>query len=181
MQLGSLVVDAVYALVAFTGLATLARGGAFHVLLGLTGTGILLALGYSTLRQGWRREAVRSRRREIGRQSCEVQGLAGSASHVVRRGALLGASISLASPFGVAFWLAVGGAILQQARADATPAVAGFAIGSLLWVIGFPVLLGITRGAIGLHADTAYRVASMVCGLALIGFGIALGQAAVRI
>jgi hypothetical protein len=81
----------------------------------------------------------------------------------------------------VAFWLAVGGAILQQARADTTPVLAGFAIGSLLWVIGFPLLLAITGGAIGLHADTAYRVASVMCGLALIGFGIALGQAAMGI
>jgi threonine/homoserine/homoserine lactone efflux protein len=110
-----------------------------------------------------------------------VRGPSGGAGPAVRRGALIGAAISLASPFGVAFWLAVGGSMLQQARLDAAPVLAGFVLGSLIWAIGLPVLLGTTRPAIGTHADTAYRVLSVVCGLALVGFGFGVGQALVGI
>jgi threonine/homoserine/homoserine lactone efflux protein len=93
----------------------------------------------------------------------------------LRRGALLGAAISLASPFGIAFWLSVGGTVLQEARADAAPVMASFVFGSLLWAIGLPALLGLLHPAIGPHAGTAYRAVSVVRGLALIGFGLALG------
>jgi hypothetical protein len=71
--------------------------------------------------------------------------------------------------------------VLQRARADVAPVLAGFVLGSLFWAIGLPVLLGLLRPAIGPHAGTAYRAVSVACGLALIGFGLALGGALIGI
>jgi threonine/homoserine/homoserine lactone efflux protein len=185
VQLGSLLGEAVYALVALAGLEILAHTAAFHLLLGLVGTAFLVTLGWSSLRQGWHGEAVgapyqggASPRSERLRQPRGPWRRRGGA---LRRGALFGAAISLASPFGVAFWLSVGGTVLQQARADAAPVIAGFVLGSLLWAIGLPALLGLARPATGRHADATYRVVSALCGLALIGFGLALGGALIGI
>jgi threonine/homoserine/homoserine lactone efflux protein len=179
IQLGALLGEIVYALIALAGLEILARTTAFHLLLGLVGTAFLIVLGWSSLRQGWRGEAVgasyqvgASRGTEDFRQSCRTSRRRGGA---LRGGALLGAAISLASPFGVAFWLSAGGTVLRQARADAAPVIAGFVLGSLLWAIGLPTLLRLARPAIGRHAGAAHRAVSAVCGLALIGFGLALG------
>jgi threonine/homoserine/homoserine lactone efflux protein len=58
VQLGSLLGEAAYALVALAGLEVLARTAAFHLLLGLVGPSLLVALGWSSLRQGWRGEAA---------------------------------------------------------------------------------------------------------------------------
>jgi threonine/homoserine/homoserine lactone efflux protein len=165
-QLGSLTGEAMYALLAFAGLAVVAGTAVFHFLLPLVGATLLLALGLSSLRQAWHEESIRAARWDTPRTE----------GRSLRLGALLGAAISLANPLAITFWLAVGGTVLHQARVDAPPVVAGFVLGRLLWAVGVPALLGAARPAIGHHAGTVYTGVSVVCGLALIGFGLHLAQ-----
>jgi threonine/homoserine/homoserine lactone efflux protein len=172
VQLGGMVGQVVYALLALAGAGLLFRSATVHTLLGLAGAGLLLYLGATAVRQGWCERHAASA--QAGGGACAEPG----APRTARGGLKLGAAISLASPWGIAFWLSVGGTALPRTPGGAAGFLGGFVVGGLLWALGFPVLVGWIRSRSAQAAGLA-SVVSIVCGLALIVFGLALGYSVI--
>jgi threonine/homoserine/homoserine lactone efflux protein len=173
VQLGGMVGQIVYALLALAGVGLLFRSAAVHTLLGLAGAGFLLYLGATAVHRGWR-----GRHAAASAQAGGVE-LAGGGERAVRGGMRLGAAISLASPWGIAFWLSVGGTALPRTPGGAAGFLGGFVVGGLLWALGFPVLVGWIRSRRAQAIAGLSNVVSIGCGIALIAFGLALAYSVI--
>jgi threonine/homoserine/homoserine lactone efflux protein len=173
VQLGGMVGQIVYALLALAGVGLLFRSAAVHTLLGLAGAGFLLYLGATAVRRGWCGRRVAS-----SAQAGRVEP-AGGGELAVRGGLRLGAAISLASPWGIAFWLSVGGTALPRTPGGAAGFLGGFVVGGLLWALGFPVLVGWIRSRSAQVVAGLSNVVSIGCGIALIAFGLALAYSVI--
>lgn len=90
-EVGALVGDAAWAILALSGAAFLAAHGHVSMLLGVVGALLLFVLGGNALRDAW-----------IGRMP-QAQNMS------TRTDFLAGALISLSNPFAIAFWLGLGG------------------------------------------------------------------------
>lgn len=105
LQLGSLLGDALYAVLGLLGLdLVLTHLVVAHIVLGLGGIGLLLYLGSSALRDGWlgvRRSQIRPavRASEHHRQHAAVD--------ATRKTFQIGVVMSMTSPFGLAYWASV--------------------------------------------------------------------------
>ncbi len=164
VQLGSLVGDAMYALLALAGLAALAQNAALQSVLAAFGAAFLIYLAWSSFQSVRAPVAVTA-------DPAGFQNL----TEIERRGAFLsGLAISLANPWAIAFWLSLGGALASLGVANAgasTSALffASFMLGSILWSIALAVIVGRLRGVI---RPAIFRIISMVCGVALGAFGV---------
>ncbi len=158
VQLGSLVGDATYALLALAGLALLAQNAMLQFALG--GFGALFLMYLAGL-------SFQSARADLS----GFQNLTG----VNQRGAFFsGMAISLANPWAIAFWLSLGGALASLGVANAGGSIvalffASFMLGSSLWSIALAVIVGRLRGVM---RPVIFRVVSMACGIALGAFGV---------
>lgn len=165
VQLGSLIGDATYALLALAGLAALAQIPALQIVLGAFGALFLLYLAWS---------AIQSTRTPV---VVTANGVAGAleSPRGERRGAFLtGMALSLANPWGIAFWLSLGGALasLGVANADGTQMgffFASFMFGAALWSLLLAVVVGKIRT---LLRPAILQGVSVVCGIALGAFGV---------
>jgi chemosensory pili system protein ChpE len=162
VQLGSLVGDATYALLALAGLAALAQSPALQIALGTFGALFLMYLAWSSFRTA-RAPVVVTPRGETH--------IGGSSS--ARRAFLTGMAISLANPWAIAFWLSLGGALASLGVASASlPQIAlffaGFMLGAALWSIALALVVG---RACGLMRPAVFRLVSIACGIALAAFG----------
>jgi chemosensory pili system protein ChpE len=175
IQLGGIIGELVYALLALAGSELLVRNGIVQTLLGLVGMGLLLFLGGSSLREGWR-----GRKKSSSGQTRQAEATSPFSLREVRRCVGLGIAISLSSPFGIAFWLSVGGTALHQANGNVVGFLAGFVVGSLFWAMGLPLLVRMLRASREEAVDAISNVVAIACGLALIFFGLALGVAMIR-
>jgi chemosensory pili system protein ChpE len=165
VQLGSLVGDATYALLALAGLAALAQNPAFQFALGAFGALFLLYLAGSSFYS-----ALAPAPNTLG-----VSRGAGVLPNGERRSAFLsGMGISLANPWAIAFWLSLGGALASLGIAAAGPFAtafffASFMLGAATWSFALAVFVGRMHG---LMRPGIFRVVSIVCAVALGGFGI---------
>lgn len=162
VQLGSLVGDATYALLALAGLAALAQNPALQIALGAFGAMFLMYLAWSSF------QTARLQTSPL-RLSPERKGEGGGVSAF-----LSGMAISLANPWAIAFWLSLGGALasLGVANADATYIAiffASFMLGAAAWSFALAVIVGRMRG---LMRPVVFRIVSIVCGIALGAFGL---------
>jgi len=165
LQLGALVGDLGYALLALRGASLVGAHSPLAVLLGLASTALLLYLGGSSLRAGYRQPAT------------QAAGMATEQPISVfswRACLLTGATLSLANPYAAAYWLALGSTALQQTHDHPAPFLMGFLLSDLLWVLGFPLLIGWSRTMLG---PSFFRWISIACSVGLISFGLALGRA----
>ena len=159
VQLGSLVGDATYALLALAGLAALAQNPALQIALGAFGALFLLYLAWSSF-QTARAPAVIAARDDLS---------------VAPRGAFVsGMAISLANPWAIAFWLSLGGALASLGVASASTGqialfFASFMLGAAAWSFALAVFVGRLRGWM---RPAVFRVVSIACGLALGAFGL---------
>jgi chemosensory pili system protein ChpE len=166
VQLGSLVGDATYALLALGGLAALAQNPAFQFALGALGALFLLYLAWSTFHSALAPGGLTF----SGAQSSSTM-LSGE-----RRSAFLsGMGISLANPWAIAFWLSIGGALASLGVAVAGPFAiafffASFMLGAAIWSFALAVLVGRVHG---LMRPAIFRGVSIACAVALGGFGVA--------
>lgn len=156
-QLGSLLGDTVWAVMALLGAAFLVQSTTARLVLGLAGTLLLLRLAWSALRDGWR-------------------GAVPAATASGGGDFATGAMLSLANPWAVAFWLGVGGAIVAGGIADPGPGhfavfLGGFLTGALLWCLAISALAGWGRRLVGAGF---FRWLNLGCGLALAYFGVTL-------
>jgi threonine/homoserine/homoserine lactone efflux protein len=82
--------------------------------------------------------------------------------------------LAMANPYGIAFWLAIDGAMLRGARGQAPIFLGGFFLGALLVALTIALLVGKSHTRI---TPWIVRLASYGFGMALIGFGLSLGYA----
>jgi threonine/homoserine/homoserine lactone efflux protein len=165
VQLGSLVGDATYALLALAGLAALAQNQAIQFALGTFGALFLLYLAVSSLY---------SALVPTGLTLSATKG-AGILANSERRSAFLsGMGISLANPWAIAFWLSLGGVLGSLGVAAAGPlATAFFFVSFMLGAAGWSLALAAFVGRMhGLMRPGIFRVVSIICAVALGGFGI---------
>jgi chemosensory pili system protein ChpE len=168
VQLGSLVGDVTYALLALAGLAALAQNSTLQFALGAFGALFLMYLAWSSFTSPLTPaplpspdELLRRGERGLGERG-EVAAF------------LSGMAISLANPWAIAFWLSLGGVLASLGVVGAsTPQIAvffaSFMFGVILWSLALAVIVGHLRG---LMRPAIFRVVSIVCGVALGGFGV---------
>ena len=158
LQLGALLGLLLWAAVALAGVAFLVQNMLARVLLGMTGVLLLFWLAWQALR-----DAYRGRRGEARAEN-------------TRGEFALGASLTLANPFPVIFWLSVLPAVIatRQALLDVRAVAAffaGFLLSALLWAVFMAGLL--VWG--GRFVTPAFlRLVNLVCGLALMFFALRL-------
>jgi threonine/homoserine/homoserine lactone efflux protein len=170
IQLGACAGHAFWAALAFAGLGVLALYPGVHLFLGLTGTVVLLYLGWSSLQEGVRMLKVRS-----GGTSTRValKASVGGASPVNIRALGTGVAISVTNPFAVAFWLSVGGTVLHQSGRNPALFLVGFFLSVVVWALALPWATVVARQA--LHGRAQGWISS-ACGLALMVLGCSLGH-----
>ena len=163
---GIAVVDALYAAAGAAGAASLLTIGPLRLILGLVGAAVLIVLGIRTLYSAFR-----------VRQGLEVP------SEVAdpRRAFLTSLAATASNPTTIASWAAIFAAASVAGATDssggAVALVAGVALGSLAWVTVLATVTAVLRRAAG---ERAMRVADVIAGAGLIGFGCALAYGSVR-
>lgn len=157
IQMGALLGDAVWAVVALTGAALLLQHDVLALALGLVGAGFLFHLARVALVGALR-----------GSQD-------GSATERAGSGLLTGVVFSLANPAGIAFWTGIGGGMLGASGGysfeRASAFLAGFIIGALAWGVGMAALVAWGRR---FATPRLFRLIDALCGAALGYFGIRL-------
>jgi len=110
VELGSLVGDAVWAVIALIGAAFLVQNAAARLLLGCIGTLLLLRLAWNALKQ-WYRPAQAVIENTPGKRH--------------NGDFMAGAALSLANPQAIAFWIGVSGGMIATTTdiASAAPAI----------------------------------------------------------
>ena len=157
-ELGSLVGDATWALIALSGVAYLAAYRPVSIALAALGVLLLLRLAWHALRDAWAGALPQPRRAPSGGDFAA------------------GASLSLSNPFAIAFWLGLGGtvSVLGPARQNHPALVMffmAFMLAALLW--SFFIAAMIAWGRRFLSA-AFYRWINLACGTALAYFAIKL-------
>lgn len=158
VQVGALLGDLAWAMLALAGTGLFVQHRPVQVLLGIAGACFLLRLAWSALQQAWR------------------GGLPGAPGRVDRGDFVTGLVFSLANPFGLAFWSGVGGGM--AGLGDGTPGLgnaaiflAGFAAGAAGWCLGVSAAVAWGRRFVGV---TVIAWISALSGLALGYFGLRL-------
>jgi threonine/homoserine/homoserine lactone efflux protein len=156
-QVGALVGDALWATVALSGLMVIRPYAGLHLVLGVCGALLLLGMASGALRDslcGQAPIALRPRR---------------------QTDLLLGALLSLANPFAIAFWLSIGSGLLpastltKELPAVAT-AVGAFILATLIWSILLAAVASYGRALATAAALRCLNAGAGVC-MALFGFG----------
>ncbi len=168
LQLGSLIGDAVWALVALGGAAFLVQNAAARLALGAGGALVLLALAWSAFRDARGGAATSG----AARSSAMPQTAGGRG----RGDFITGALLSLGNPFAIAFWLGVGGSAVSSRVADPQAVdyvvfFLSFMLGALAWAFFLAGLIARSQRAI---TPRFFRWVNIVCGLALMYFAINL-------
>ncbi len=168
VQLGSLVGDATYALLALAGLAVLAQNALLQFALGGFGALFLLYLAGLSFQSARAPIAVTPRGEAV------IVGSSAARRNETRGAFFSGMAISLANPWAIAFWLSLGGALASLGVVNAGGSIialffASFMLGATLWSVALAVIVGRLRGVM---RPVIFRVVSMACGIALGAFGL---------
>jgi len=149
VQLGALIGDTAWAVVAVSGVSVLVRWQGVRVVLGFAGSGFLLWLA-------------------VGALLAAARGRAGAGLPASARGDFVtGVFFSLSNPFGLAFWLGVGGGITVHGG-SAVGFLTGFVLGAASWCFASAAVIGWGRRWVGARL---FRVVDLLCGLALAYYG----------
>lgn len=163
VQVGSLIGDATWAVVGLTGAGVLMQVGAVKGVLAAAGVALLAWLGLQALR-----DAVKGGLPEA------------SGDHSGRGDFLAGALLSLTNPFAVAYWMALGGALVAMGIEQPEPRhyavfFTGFMASSVLWCF---VMAGAVAWFRRILTPGLYRAVNALCGLSLVGLAGVLGAQA---
>jgi chemosensory pili system protein ChpE len=159
VQLGSLVGDAIYALLALAGLAALAQDPTLELALGAAGAMFLMYLAWSSF------------------QSARVPMTFSSGGEIAlewKSAFLSGLAISLTNPWAIAFWLSLGGVlatlgVVSASGSEVAVFFASFMLGSALWALVLSLAIARIRRWI---RPVIFRAVSIACGVALGAFGL---------
>jgi threonine/homoserine/homoserine lactone efflux protein len=162
VQLGALVGDGLWAVLALGGVAALAQGKSIGIALGAIGSIFLCRLAFGALRSAW-----------IGQRP--------TAARAARGGAVwTGVVFGLANPAGLAFWAGIGGGTLAVREVNVTVYglfLVAFLVGALCWSFGFSALVAWGRR---FASPRLFRAIDAVCGAVLGFFGVRLLWTTVR-
>ncbi len=155
---GSLVGDAVWAVVGLSGAGILMQIPAVRGVIGIAGAALLAWLGLQALRDAWQNRQPPAAPPSVGNDFTT------------------GAVLSLTNPQAVAYWIAFGGSIqvlIGHAATFLEFAVffGGFMIACVVYCFAAAALIS---GARRLLTDRLYRSVNAVCGAALAGFAVFL-------
>lgn len=160
LELGSIIGDITWAVIALIGAAFLVQNAVARLILGFAGVGLLLWLAWGALRDAW-----------TGHMPKALE----DASH--QDDFRTGAAISLANPQAIAFWLTIGGSIASTGLSD-TPGAqhftmffAGYLLALILYCFGVSALVAWGRRFI---TPTVMRGLNVICALALSYFAVIL-------
>ena len=158
VQLGALLGLILWAVIAFVGTALLVQNTLARVMLGATGVLLLLWLAWQALRDGYRGKGGETKAANV------------------RGDFALGASLTLANPFPVVFWLSVLPTLMATGRASLDPKevvvfFAGFLVSALLWSVLMSSLIAWGRRFV---TPVFFRLVNLVCGLFLGFFALKL-------
>ena len=162
VQLGSIIGDFMWFMIALIGLGQLAQISIIRGALAVIGVGLLLYLGFCGMR-----DAFKAAKLEQGRAIDTRQGAFRS-----------GMAISIANPMAIGYWLSIGGTLVAtgvagQSGGQTASFVFGFVAGTVLWA--FIMALAVRFGRQILHPNL-FRVINFGCGAALMIFGITLAS-----
>ncbi len=158
VELGSLVGDAAWAVVALVGVAVIVQSPPVRLMLGLAGAGLLAYLAWRAFHDA-RKDAIPQQHGATSRGDFAS-----------------GAFLSLGNPFEVAFWVTVGGSVVSTIIPDPQPLhlvvfFVGFMSGGLLWSV---FLAGVVAWGRRLLNPAFFRWVSLGCGVLLSFFGVQL-------
>jgi threonine/homoserine/homoserine lactone efflux protein len=159
VQVGSLIGDSVWAILALFGAATLIQNWIVRLTLALLGIGFL---GYLAIK------AIKDSRVNFVHETT-----AGSGKGDLITGALL----SLSNPFAIAFWFSVSTSIFSSLhgapnRSDYAIFFSAFYLGLILWCLFIACIVTWGRRFV---TSTFYRWINLLCGIALGFFAFELG------
>jgi len=160
VQLGSLVGDTTWAVIALTGLAFLIQNDFAKTILSLIGILLMLKLAWDAFKD------ARSDR-----------GLDSSTSISAHGDFVSGAFLSLGNPMGIVFWTGLGTTVFASITGKPQPIhfavfFAGFLAGAILWCF---FMAGLVAWGKQWMTQNFFRWINLTCGLALIYFAIQLG------
>lgn len=163
VQMGSLVGDATYAVLALLGLAAIAEIRVVQIALGAFGAMLLMYLAWSSFM---------SARKNLSGAPRDLTGLD------QRNAFITGMMISLTNPWAIAFWLSLGGVLATYGVANADIQViaiffASFMLGSAMWAVALAIIVARMRG---LMRPIVFKIVSIVCGIALGAFGLSAAR-----
>ncbi|MFN8498171.1 MAG: LysE family transporter [Anaerolineae bacterium] len=167
LQLGSIIGDTTFCVLAFLGLAPLVTHAAIRVPLWLLGAAVLAYLGIGALRDARRGVTLQVAEALTGKDSFRT-----------------GAVMSLTNPLAILWWVSIGGAMLASGITDTSPVgtasfVVSFVLGCTLYAFFMAALVGFGRQFV---RPTLFRALTAVSGIALVLFGAQVGwQAATAI
>jgi len=160
VQLGSLVGDTTWAIIALTGLAFVVQNNLAKVVLSLIGILLMLKLAWGAIQDA--------------REGKELQT---DPAHSHRGDFTNGAFLSLGNPMNVVFWTGLGTTVFASISGRPQPVdfavfFAGFLSGAVLWCF---IMAGIVAWGRRFVTPTFFRWVNFACGLALGLFAIQLG------
>jgi chemosensory pili system protein ChpE len=164
VQIGSLIGDSTWAILAIAGAAALVQNWIVRVALSLLGIGFLIHLAF---------KAIKDSRSEIVLDQNSIS----------ERGDLAtGAMLSLSNPFAIAFWLGIGTSIFSTVPGTPQPShyaifFSAFYLGLILWCLFMAGLVAWGRRFI---TPNFFRWINLACGVALGYFALQLGLQLVR-
>lgn len=169
LQLGSIIGDTTFCVLAFLGLAPLVTHNVVRIPLWAAGALVLAYLGVTAVRDA------------MGQMQLDTAGTAGDVPLGLTRSFRTGAVMSLTNPMAILWWVSIGGAMLASGITDLSPTgtaafIGSFIVGCFLYAIFMAGLVGFGRQFI---RPTFFRVATAVSGLALLFFGGQIGWQAV--
>lgn len=179
IQLGSLIGDTTFCVLAFLGLAPLITHNLVRIPLWVAGAGVLAYLGVSALRDaaaGVNLEG--SMQKAEGNQGNELLPSASRLLPSDLAGSFrTGAAMSLTNPMAILWWVSIGGAMLASGVADVTPTgtaafIVSFVLGCTLYAFFMAALMGVGRQFV---RPSVFRLATALSGLALLVFGGQVG------
>ncbi|NTU84812.1 MAG: LysE family transporter [Chloroflexales bacterium] len=165
LQVGSLAGHLLWAILALAGVGALLTHSVAQLWLGVVGTGLLIYLGWSTLRSS--QELV-----VVAYPGVGVHPLGQPGAHSLRHCFWAGAAIATANPFALVFWVSVGGTMGRSGSQDPTTLLLGFFLGGLLMGVVVALLVGLWSRHI---SHRLVQLTARGCGLALIGCGLLVG------
>lgn len=163
--LGAVTADTIYCTLVVSGLTPFADRLSLRMVLFLAGAVVLAYLGYSGIR--------------VAMTPVVEQGPAPVARHSYATGFMM----AVANPYGIIYWLSIGGALVASAVhrsgwVGAPALVGGVFLGIVCWVT---FLSGLTQGGRRFVSERVLRWLTALGGLVLIGFAISFAVAGLRI
>jgi chemosensory pili system protein ChpE len=160
VQLGSLVGDTTWAVIALTGLAFLVQNNIAKIVLSLIGILLMLKLAWGAIQD-----------------AREAKELAANSPHSHRGDFTNGAFLSLGNPMNIVFWTGLGTTVFASISGRPQPAdfaifFAGFLSGAVLWCF---LMAGVVAWGRKFVTPTFFRWVNFACGIALGFFAIQLG------